>query len=111
MIRIEDMKFSLEQIARGEVLLLTGISPIKEFIDGKATDQILGFRYQCVCPQNKFEHISIKVEEKTPSISAEMVEENGTLKVSPVNFEAKFYRDKNGTYQLTAKAEKIEVIS
>ena len=110
MIRIEDMKFSLEQIAKSEALFLTGVSPIKEFVDGKATNRVLGFRYQCVCPQNKFEHISIKVEEKTPSVSAEMIEENGTLKITPVNFEAKFYRDKNGTYQLTAKADKIEVI-
>lgn len=110
MIRIEDISLTLTQIAKGDVLLLTDISPIKEFIDGKPTGRQLGNRYQCVCPQNKFEHIPIKVEEDVSSIPLEALTEKGTLKISPINFEAKFYRDRNGVYQITAKADKIEVV-
>ncbi len=109
-IRIESIKITLEQIANGNILLLTDVSPIKEYVDGKPTDKILGFYYHTVCPQNKFEQVRIKVEESMPLITPEELAEKGTIKVAPLNFSASFYRDRNGVYQLSAKAERIEVV-
>lgn len=110
MLKPEKIKISLEQIANGNQLLLVDIQPIKEFIDGKPTDKITSYRYSCVCPQNKFEKISIKVEEAQPCISTTDLAEKGTIKVTPLNFEGKFYKDRSGEYQFTAKADKIEVM-
>ncbi|MEK4206510.1 MULTISPECIES: hypothetical protein [Paenibacillus] len=110
MLKINNITFTLTQVANGDTLLCTDVSPVKEFVDGKSTDKIMGFRYSCVCPANKYEQISIKVEEATPTIAADELAAKGTVKVKPKNFEGRFYRDRNGEYQFTAKATTLEVV-
>lgn len=110
MIRINEIEISLEQIAKGNTLILVDIAPYKEYVDGKATDKTMGYRYTCVCPDNKFEKITIKVEESKPLLSSEEIALTGTIKVSPLGFEGRFYRDKNGEYILSAKAKEIKEV-
>ena len=108
--KIDNIKFSLVQIANSDQLLLVDIKPIKEYVDGKSTDKVIGYRYECVCPKNKFEKISIKVEESQPAISAEELEAKDTVTICPENFEGRFYKDRSGEYQFTAKASRITVL-
>lgn len=111
MIKINQFVLNLQQIANGDTLLLTDIAPVKEFVDGKYTDKVIGFRYTCVCPQNKFEQISIRIEGVKPVITPEELSVKGTIKVKPKNFEGRFFRDRSGEYRLSAKAESLEVIN
>lgn len=110
MIKINDIIMTLLQVANGDTLWLTDIFPVKAFVDGKPTDKIIGFRYVCVCPANKFEKISIKVEQDAPIISSDELAAKGHVKVKVKDFEGRFYRDRNGEYQFTAKATALEVV-
>lgn len=112
MIRINQIIFTLPQIANGDTLLLTDILPVKEFIDGKSSDKIIGFRYTCVCPLNKYEQITIRVEETKPVITNEELSAKGAVKIKPRGFEGRFYKDGNsGEYRFTGKATAIEVVA
>ena len=42
MIRVSDIKLSLEQVANAKELLITDIREIREYVDGKRTDNIIG---------------------------------------------------------------------
>lgn len=108
--KIEQVQFNLLQIAKSDYLLLVDILPVREFLDGQSTDKVIGYRYICVCPQNKFEKISIKVEESAPLLPPEELATAGNIKVAPIHFEGKFYKDRSGEYQFTAKAERLEVV-
>lgn len=112
MIEITKFIFSLLQVAGSEQVLLTGCLPIKDFVDGKPTDKIIGYRYTLVAPQNKYESFTVKVEQASPAISPEELEaKGGTVKVKIKGFQGRFYRDRNKEYQFTAKAESVEVIA
>lgn len=110
MFKINQILFTLPQIANGDTLLLTDVAPFKEYVDGKSTDKTIGYRYTCVCPANKYEQITIKVEEAKPILTAEEIAAKGAVKVKPKSFEGRFYRDRNGDYQFTAKAASMEVV-
>ena len=71
MIRVGDIKLSLEQVANAKEILITDIREVREYVDGKRTDNIIGYAYEVAAPKNKYEKFSIKVEEKSPVITAE----------------------------------------
>lgn len=111
MIDIAKLVFSLLMVAGSDSVLITEITSIKEFIDKKPTDKILGFSYTVVAPQNKFTEFKIKVEQAAPVITPEELEaKGGTVKAKIKGFEGHFYKDRNGIYQFTSKATAIEVI-
>lgn len=110
MLKINQIIFTLQQIAHGDTLLLTDFFPVKEFIDGKPTDKIIAYRYVCVCPMNKYEQIAIRVEQAEPILTSEELSSKGSLKVKPKGFEGRFYRDRSGEFQFTAKATTLEVV-
>ena len=43
MIRVSDIKLSLEQVANAKELLITDIREVREYVDGKRTDNIIGY--------------------------------------------------------------------
>lgn len=111
MITINKILLPLTLIAGSEIVLVTEVRPVREFLDGKSTDRIIGYRYTCVCPDNKFEQMLVKVEEAAPAITQEMLDAcGGTVKAKPKGFVGRFYRDRAGEYQFTAKATAIEVL-
>lgn len=110
MIKIEKMTFTLQQIANSNEVLLTDIKPFKQYIDGKASDNIIGYTYVCVCPGNKYQEIIIKVEQANPLMSQDELEaKGGCIKVKPKSFEGRFYRTKSGEYALSCKASGMEL--
>lgn len=110
MIRISDMKFSLEQIANSKEVLITSVREVKEYVDGKRTDNILGYSYEVTAPKNKYEKFSIKVEESIPAITMQELEaKGGTIKATANDFMGTFYR-RGDDYIFTAKASKVVLL-
>lgn len=111
MININQITINLQQVAKGEQLILVGVKPVKEFKDGKQTDTIIGYSYCVVCPQNKYEQLNIKVEQSQPIITQEEIDaKGGALKVKVKQFEGRFYQDSQKNVHFTAKAAGIEVL-
>lgn len=114
MLTIEKIIFNIQQINNGsDSILVTEVRPLKKYVDGKSTEEIEGFRYLCILPANKYEQVSIKVENLTPAITSEELEaKGGTVKAKVKGFEGRFYKDSSsGEYRFTGKATAIEVVA
>ncbi len=111
MFRITDFRFSLLMVAKTEEVLVTKVTPFKDYIDGKPSENIAGYKYTVVCPANKYESFTVKIRESQPTITNEKIEAaGGSIKGTFNGFEGKFYRTNNGEYAFTAKAEELEVL-
>ena len=42
-------------------MIATSVRPYYEFVDGKRTDKVLGYRYDVVLPQHGYEPLAVKV--------------------------------------------------
>lgn len=49
-----------EKVNLGKMLLLE-VTPVAEYVDGKATDNVTGYKYLCVAPNMSFAHVGIKI--------------------------------------------------
>lgn len=112
MININKITLTLQQVAGADTILITGVRPMKEFQDGKQTDKVIGYNYSVVCPANKYEAFSIKIEQEKPTITQEELDaKGGTAKAKVKAFEGKFYQNKSKDILFTAKATGIEIIA
>lgn len=112
MINIQNLSFPLSVIAGGEIVLVTDINPIKEFVDNKPTNKICGYRYSVVCPANKYQQFDVKLEQTAPVITPEELEaKGGSVKAKIKGFEGRFFKNRNGEYIFSAKATGIEVVA
>lgn len=112
MIEITKIILPLTVVAGSDSVLITDVSQVKNFVDGKPTDKIWGYKYKVVCPSNKYCQFDIKIEQPTPTITPQELEaKGGTVKAKLKGFIGKFYKNRNGEYQFTAKATGIEVIA
>lgn len=110
MIRVSDIKLGLEQVANSKEVLITNVREVREYTDGKRTDNILGYAYEVTAPKNKYEKFSIKVEEKVPVITSEELEAKGNaVKATANDFVGSFYH-RGDDYVFTAKASKVVLL-
>lgn len=80
-------------------------------MDGKRTDEIIGYNYECVLPDNMYEKIVVKIEELIPSIPPETLEEESSIPISFDGFVGKFRKDfKTNRYILSCKADSINAL-
>lgn len=101
----------VKQVAKTDNLLMVGFKPVKEYIDGKLTEKVIGYNYTVVCPSNKYEQFNIKIEQIEPVIKPEELEvKGGAVKVKVKGFEGRFYQDAQKNVLFTAKAAGIEVL-
>ena len=108
---LNNLRLPLEIVARSEEVLVTEVTPFKDYIDGKPSENIAGYKYNVVCPANKYEPLAVKIRQSQPTITNEEIDAaGGSIKVTFVGFEGKFYRTSNGDYAFTAKADRLEVI-
>lgn len=106
----ENLELSLEDIAKSVTCYLTRMFPYYKFDNGNKTDEIIGYNYECALPDNMYEKIVVKVEEKVPSIASETLEE-GSIPVTFEGFVGKFYKDfKTNSYKLSCKAKSILIL-
>jgi hypothetical protein len=108
MIRIENIQFSLEQLANAPEVMLLGVNPYKLYVNGQPTDQIGGQAYECVLPKAGFEKITVKVPDLPPVMTNDKMSEQVFVKFE--GFNAKFWKDKSGNYQLSCKATKAIIV-
>jgi len=46
----------------GEHFLLASVAPIKEYVNGNATDRIAGYRYNVILVDKKYSEFTVKIE-------------------------------------------------
>lgn len=107
---INSLKFTFQQIAGSDSGILTEVRPYRQYVDGKVTEKVQGYSYVVICPSNKYERVVIKVEQAAPTITPEELEQKKDLKVKPVSFVGRFYKDRNGEYSFSAKATAMEMV-
>lgn len=111
-IKPENISLQYEPVAKSKTGILNNIEALFAYEDNKRTDRQIGYRYTLVLPCNNYEKITVKVEEDKPAITPdELAAATAPVIVEPKGFTARFYRTRNGEYALTAKADRIEVIS
>ncbi|MGF7050577.1 hypothetical protein J2T13_005127 [Paenibacillus sp. DS2015] len=106
--KIENILLTLEQVANDSQLLLVGVNPFKLYENQQVTDKIGGISYECVAPKNKYERLIVKVPSHQPIIENEDIEEDTFIQF--IGFIGKFYRDRNGYYQLSCRAEQAFIV-
>ena len=87
----------------GEEMLLTDVRPVREFVNNKATDKVIGFAYTVALVAHKFADLTVKIEgDQQIELSADAM---------PVRFDGlkvrayKSFRD--GEIYFSASADKI----
>jgi hypothetical protein len=106
MFKVGALELPLELIAKSKTVIVNGAAPWYDYADGKRTDRLLGYGYDCVLPRNGYQALRIKVEsEAAPSITSEMLTAaGGSIEAEPINFVCKVYVDSSGRANLSAKA-------
>lgn len=83
-----------------------------EYADGKKTDNHTHNVVEAVMPMNKFEKTNVKVMNTKSVITNEQIaQQGGSVKVKFKNLTGKFYRTTAGGYELSCKADSMEVIA
>lgn len=60
MIRVSDIKLSLEQVANAKELLITDIREVREYVDGKRTDNIIAMPMKSPLPKTSMKSFPLK---------------------------------------------------
>ena len=66
--------FDLNKIIEDPAMILQRIRPRKEYKDGSYTENIVGFKYDCVETRD-FNHITINVDGRIPLMSDEQLQQ------------------------------------
>ena len=97
------LKLTFDVSSLGQEALLTAVRPYYAYVDGAKTNKVEGYKYTTVYPAQSFGSLDIKIpgEKRLDVLASEYI---------PVKYDGlavKLYRDNNGKYLLTAKAENI----
>lgn len=106
MLNIVDIIIDSEKTV-GKNLLLTAIRPYYEYNGAKKSDNIIGYKYEIVMPERKFEKINVKI------VGTQRIDFDETSSCLPIILEGlqlKVYW-MSGTYNLTATANNVKVSS
>ncbi len=97
-------------VVDGANTILLGVAPYYEYVDGKKTENLLGYKYNIV-EDKSFEKFSIKIASKAPVITQEQIDTSKErIKVSFENAIAKPYRTTYGDYDLSITATGISIL-
>ena len=89
-------KLTFDVSSLGPEALLTAVRPYYAYLDGERTSTVDGYKYTTAFPAHGFATLDIKIPGEK------------RLDVPPSEYlMVKLYRDNNGKYQLTAKAENV----
>lgn len=110
MINITKLNIPLNIIFSNDIFILLNVYTVKEFLDNKPTDKIIGYKYECV-DTDTFEKFSVKILGQKPIISQDIID--GTenhIKVSFNDAIVKPYMIPSGGVALSFQASSIKVI-
>lgn len=109
MIKLADINFTIDQIAKSDTVLVTALKELYRYDEsGKRTDQLEGYRYTVVAPDNKYAEFDVKTP--TATVTQEQLDaaKGGVIKAKVKGFSGRFYRTRTGDYAFTATAEALE---
>lgn len=89
--------------------ILLSFADWKEFVDGKATGNIIGIKLNVVCPTNNYMKLVVKIRGGKCTLTNEQLQQKSGQPIALKNLRGKFYRDGNGSYQLSTEADGFEV--
>ena len=94
-------------LSNGGKFIILSATPKKQYLDGKYTDVIEGYKVDVCAISNDFEKFSVTVSEK-PDIPEDMYRKAA---VQFVNFEGKIYKNfKSNQYDLACKAKSVNLV-
>ena len=96
-------KLTFDVSSLGPEALLTAVRPYYAYLDGERTSTVDGYKYTTAVPAHGFATLDIKI----PGEKRMDVPPSEYIAVKYDNLMVKLYRDNNGKYQLTAKAENV----
>ena len=90
----------------GKNLLLTDVRPYYAYEGNKKLDKVVGYRYDVVMPEKKFEKLSVKTE------GQQKIELSDSIDYLPVEFDGLKLRLYNlsGGYNVSATANNVRVV-
>ncbi len=92
--------------------VLLSVGDLMEYVDGKATGNVVGQKYNIVCPDALYEKFTIKIKGGKPAITNEQIQQKGgQIKANFKNLTGKFYRTNSGEYAISCSADGVEVAS
>ncbi len=111
MIKLISISIPLEVIYPKNLFVLLNVREVKDYVNGVATNNVTCYRYEVV-DTDSFEKFFVKVPGVIPEISQEDIN-NSTkrIKVSFDNAVAKPYRTQTGFYELSIKADSINIMT
>lgn len=111
MIKLNQIHITENMITQSGKIILIGIREIMDYVEGKRTDKVIGYSYECIAPSNKYAQFNVKVTQKKPVISNDELENlGGSVEVIFTDFAGKFYQNASKEVVFTATAAGIEVI-
>lgn len=93
-------------------MLLHDEEDLFEYVDGKATEKVIGYKAKVLVAESGMESIIVKMENVKPVLTKEQIQERGGLvKVRFKNLTAKpYFSDREKEYKLSYRAEGLEVL-
>lgn len=91
--------------------ILLSFADWKEFVDGKATGNIIGIKLNVVCPANMYMKLVVKIKGGKSTVTNEQLQQKGGQAIVLKGLQGKFFRDNTGAYQLSCTADGFEVVS
>ena len=99
-------------ITKNGKIILINIREVKVFVDGKRTDEVSGYAYELIAPNNKYCQFVVKVNSKKPLITNDELESlGGSVEVTLTDFAGRFYQNSSKDVMFTATASGIEVMT
>ena len=113
---LRNINLSLNDVAGSERVLLTEITALTEFKEGKRTEKQIGFKYSVVCPDSnpRYQPLTVKILKTKPVVSKEELDQANLAKddiyITFTNFRATLYLDRNSRPQISASADSAELL-
>ena len=87
------------------------VSEIFEYVDGKPTENIIGYKFHTIARNKEFEKYDVKIKCDKPIITNEQIAQHGApIKIGFNNMTGRIYKDRNGAYVFSYSADGLEVI-
>ena len=111
MIKLNQITITESMITQNGKIILINIREIKEYVNGKRTDKVTGYAYECIAPDNKYSQFVVKINSKRPVITNDELENlGGSVEVTLTDFSGRFYQNSSKDVMFTATASGIEVM-
>lgn len=103
---------SIESIAGSQPLILTAVKEDYKYLNGKRTNEQIGYIYTVVCTGRNYDRLSVKVPSSKAIISSKELESSTeAICVAFTGFEGKIYRNfQTNDYFLSCKAQEVTII-